>query len=219
MVEGELTSLIAEARRAHEEWWNSDEDDEDLTALAALHDLSKVTKASPTVDHASADAVVEEGIKMLRSTNPVERIFGIRLIREMHREDEVSRELLRSLRRETDDEVISWCIGGLYFRGCEEAIPDLVEYVDHPDPDVRYRVAGAISTCVVTAMTEQALRALLTLVEDEVDDVRFSAMYEVSSWWQAKDLRDFRVEAALKAGASDRDEGVRNTCNEALAST
>lgn len=215
-TELELSDLFEAALAAHRNWWESEEDDEDGVALATLQDLGTATLASPTVDLPAADRVVEAGLELLKSSDPVERVFAIRVIREMHREHEVAQALLETLRDETDPDVISWCIGGLYFRGIPSAIPDLVGFLRHPDEDLRYRLAGALSSCTVPTMSDAARDALLELADDEDDDVRYSALFELSSWWQEGAVRDSNVRDRLEQGLTDPDEGVRRTCAEAF---
>jgi len=109
-----------------------------------------------------------------------------------------------------------------------DAIPDLVRALDHPDPNLRYTLAGAISTCagdrfnedeLAVKMPDAALSALVTLAQDEDADVRYSALYELSSWWKEVGLVDPRAEATLRAGLTDEDDGVRATCAEAFEPT
>jgi HEAT repeat protein len=146
----------------------------------------------------------------------VARLFAIRLTREMHREMEVAQALLEVLRRDSDARVLSWCIGGLGFRGLPEAVEVLARFVTHPDPHLRYRLAGALSVCAGPRLNHAARDALLRLADDHDADVRFSAFYELSSGWQheAADDHDALVRERLLAGLSDTDEGVRRTCAE-----
>jgi HEAT repeat protein len=215
----ELDELLQRALEAHRVFWKSNEgeDDEDLVALCTLHDLA-TAKTGPTGDAAAADYIVDAGLAMLRGDDPVARIFGIRLTREMHRETEVAQAFLEVLRRDADARVVSWCIGGLGFRGLPEAIEVLAAFVTHPDPHLRYRLAGAISACAVPRLNDAARDALLCLAEDDDADVRFSALYELSSWWQHEAAHDHDplVRQRLADGLSDADEGVRRTCAEAL---
>lgn len=214
MTDSEVDDLIAAALKAHRDAW--DTDDEDLSMIIALQDLSRSRPRSPDVNLPAADRAVDWGLRTLDSDDRIERVFAICLIREMHREDEVATALLDRLRREDDPAVIHWCISGLGFRGTPDALPDLERYAHHPDPDVRYSVAGAVSGCALPKMNDGALTTLLKLADDEVADVRFSALYELSSWWQHSGLRDPRAETRLRAGLDDPDEGVRFTCAEAF---
>lgn len=209
----ELDALLEAAFAAHLAWCATDGDDEDLDPLITLHTLGKDGAENR---RAAADYVVDRGLALLRGGDPSKQIFAIRLIREMHRDAEVADALLASLRCATDPDVVSWCIGGLAFRGNAEAVATLATFVNHPDENLRYRLAGALSSCEVSGRAGTAWDGLLVLADDEVADVRYSALYELSVWWQHENLRDPRVRARLIQGLDDADEGVRRTCGEAF---
>lgn len=225
----DVEHLVEVARQAHRDWWEADDDAiEEVRALVDLHDLSKATLKSPEVDESAAEHAIAAGLALFESDEPVDRIFGLRLVREMDiRRKPIAIAILDLLRREQNPDVVHACISGLYFVGYVEAIPELIGFIEDPDSDLRYTLAGAISSCSAdrfspgdddqqSEMPESALVALLQLTVDEDVEVRFSALFEFSSWWQHEGLRDSRVERVLRAGLSDDDEGIRFTCAEAL---
>lgn len=209
----DLDALVDTALAAHRAWWDDLVESEDTVALVTLHDLSR---GVPALDTSTVTHVVDTAFAMLKAADPVVRVFGIRLLRELRGNTNAAAAFVDLLRRETDDDVISWCIAGLGFQGTADAIDLLAPFVAHRDAQLRYRLAAALSSCALPTMTDTARDGLLALADDENDDVRYAALYELSTWWQQQRLRDPLVRQRLQAGRADPDEGIRSTCSEAF---
>jgi hypothetical protein len=156
------------------------------------------------------------GKQELRSGDVRRRILGIRLVRELKRyQDEATAELADMLGRETDPDVIYWLVSAFGFLKSDPVTGRLRVLADHPDPGVRYHVATALANSASGKISAASVDALLALSRDENAEVRFSAIFELGSWW--KTSRDPRIESALKhAILDDNDPLVRRVAADAL---
>jgi HEAT repeat protein len=155
--------------------------------------------------------------ELLGDEDPERRLLGARILRENRdRADELGPLFLEALRAETDDEVFQWLVSAFNSLAYRPALPQLARLTTHPHADVRYSLAGALSTCGWPDPPESALTALRQLAEDKDRDVRFSAMFELGAWRESGH-RDPRVEQLLKARAEDPDPRVRRAVAEAMA--
>jgi hypothetical protein len=215
----DVSDLLDRARTNFRSWWEDPDDDaeHDTDALVELHDLSVETRRSPEVDENGAGEAIDAGIELLSSDDPIDRRFAVLLLREMHlQERRIAGALADHLQRETDSDLLPQAIYGLVYGGDQRAIPLLMPFVHHEDEDVRYAVAGALSKCSPRTLETDVRNALITLGQDPVADVRYSALFELASWWEHERFRDPRVRTALEAGTHDADEQVRDACEEAL---
>jgi HEAT repeat protein len=116
---------------------------------------------------------------------------------------------------EEDDEVIAWLLYALAFLRVEATLSVILSFARHEAAEIREAAAEAISRCSGKELTPAARDALLSLTSDSNDDVRFSAVFELGSWWSSgqtdPQIRDALVDATL-----DPLEMVRRAAIDAL---
>jgi len=162
--------LVAAARvEVAEAGW-----DDPLPHLVALHER-------PTRE------VFEAAVRLLSSDDAVEREIGVRILRELGRQDEAGRQpftaeavplLVDRLSRENDPGVLRWVISALGFNGANEALGEVLRFTGHPDWRVRFHVAAALPGLVNPQRIEpDAVEALQRLCRDDEADTRYYALY------------------------------------------
>lgn len=169
-----------------------------------------------------ADAPEEElftaGRRELGSDDPMRRILGIRLIRELksHRE-QAKAALTEMIDNESDATVLFWLVSAFGFIESDERVAAWLRlHSADDDPAMRYAVATALANCASPELADESLSALLDLSHDQNAEVRFSAIFELGSWWLLN--RDPRIEAELRRAAlGDEDSEVASAAKYALA--
>jgi vesicle coat complex subunit len=84
----------------------------------------------------------------------------------------------------------------------------------HEDPGIRYHVATAISNLAAGDLPEESRATLTALARDPDAEVRFSAVFELGTWWQAN--HDEGIEAVLRTALRDSEPVVARTARTAL---
>jgi hypothetical protein len=181
--------------------------------------LSGFTSASTVLPSVIASArepdLLAAGIRELRSRDPRRRILGIRLIRELRQlQEEAAVVLADLLGHEDDAEVIYWVAGAFGFLKSDSVTDRLSALAEHLDPGVRYQVATALANCSGDELPATSRDVLLALCRDENAEVRFSAIFELGSWWLAS--HDARIESALTRALADADRLVARAAGDAL---
>jgi HEAT repeat protein len=181
---------------------------------------SEFSSASPFLTSAVGSAPEPEllaaGAREIHSADPRRRILGIRLIRELKQYGaEAGRELSGLLAEEQDPDVLYWIVGAFGFLKSGLVTDQLINLVSYPDPAVRYNVATALSNSASDNIPAKAVDALIALSEDEDPEVRYSAVFELGSWWRVN--HDPRIESALRRViATDDHVTVARTAEERL---
>ncbi|HTZ22480.1 MAG TPA: HEAT repeat domain-containing protein [Streptosporangiaceae bacterium] len=160
--------------------------------------------------------LLASGTREIQSDDPRRRILGIRLMRELKQHgEEAARELSGLLASEQDPEVLYWVVGAFGFLKSDLVTDQLISLAHHPSPGVRYNVATALANRRSGGLPSESVNALLGLTEDENAEVRFSAVFELGSWWQLD--HDPRIGSALRhVIASDNDTTVVQAAEEAI---
>ncbi|MEV0567907.1 HEAT repeat domain-containing protein [Dactylosporangium sp. NPDC050588] len=118
--------------------------------------------------------------------DPRRRELGVRVMREVGRDDPAAADLRRGnwpvlldlLDRETHPDVLPWVVSATGYNEVPGALPAVLRLAGHPDAEVRFRVAASIPSLVDPAAPEEAaLAALRVLTEDDDEDVREYASY------------------------------------------
>jgi HEAT repeat protein len=156
------------------------------------------------------------GAREARSADPRRRILGVRLLRELKQYSEAAAvELRKMLSSEQDPDVIYWIVGAFGFLKSDSVADQLRALVSYPNSGVRYNVATALANCGSSEIPADSVDALLALAGDENAEVRFSAVFELGSWWKIN--HDLLIESALKHAAStDSDPLVVRAAKDAI---
>lgn len=176
-------------------------------------------------NHALHEIVVEApekerlrvGLELIDSEDPARRILGIRLIREVHEEKiEIAaiERLADLLRAETDENVIYWIVGAFGFLESAKVTDKLVALAGHIEPGIRYHVATALMNSGSEDVPAEIWDALSKLCHDGNAEVRFSAVFEVGSWYEASS--DDRAKRELALALNDDDPFVARAAKDAL---
>lgn len=167
------------------------------------------------ITEAPEPELLAAGIRQIQSEDPRRRILGTRLLRELKDHGEEARTALTEmLSAEHDPEVMYWIVGAFGFIKSNEVTDQIRTLADHPDPGVRYNVATALANRA-DEIPAESVDTLITLTEDENEQVRFSAVFELGSWWQVN--HDPRIESALRRTISaDADPHVISAAQDAL---
>jgi HEAT repeats len=169
-----------------------------------------------TIIEADERELLTAGRQEIRSEDPRRRILGVRLIRELKQySGDAAAEIGRMLTSERDPEVMYWVVGAFGFLKSDSVGDQLRELVSHPSPGVRYNVATALANRESAEIPSDSVDALLTLARDQDAEVRFSAIFELGSWWKMN--HDRRIESALKyAIDTDNDRFVVRAAQDAI---
>ncbi|GGM69639.1 hypothetical protein GCM10007977_084190 [Dactylosporangium sucinum] len=129
----------------------------------------------------------EAAVRLLSSDDAVERELGVRILRELGRQDEAGHRpftaeaaplLVDRLSREDDPGVLQWVISALGFNGVKEALGGVLRFTGHADWRVRFHVAAALPGLVNPERIEpDAVDALQRLCLDEEPEIRYYALY------------------------------------------
>ena len=199
-------------------------DDFDLRLLRHL--LEELRQESPhrpspaiagVVTSRAPEWLFQHGMRLLKSETPDERSLGTRLLRELPDPwaQTAGRELVGEELRSADPDALSWYVHAVAFLRTSGAMPTLLTFVQHPEAAVREAAAVAISACSAGPLAPEARDALIALAHDPDDEVRFSAIFELGSWWQ-DGLHDAVIEDSLRRAVEDRNGAVRAAAAEAL---
>lgn len=164
---------------------------------------------------APEDELLAAGEELIRSDAANQRILGVRLLRELRQHaTKAASDMAGLLHREQDDDVIYWIASAFGFLDSEPVTNELISLAAHDDPGVRYHVATALANRSSGELPGESLTALTVLTGDPDAEVRFSAVFELGTWWQAS--QDPRIEAVLVAALRDRDPRVVRAARDAL---
>jgi HEAT repeats len=169
-----------------------------------------------TIVEASEPELLAAGKREIRSEDPRRRILGIRLIRELKQYGEdAAAEMAGMLFSEQDPEVMYWIVGAFGFLKSDSVEDQIRGFAADPNPSVRYSVATALANRASAEIPEDSVDVLFALAHDQNAEVRFSAIFELGSWWKIN--HDPRIESALRdAIAADNDEFVVRAAQDAV---
>jgi hypothetical protein len=168
------------------------------------------------IDHVEPDTQLQLGRDLLAGADARKRILGARLLRETWaRRAEALSLVVEAMSHEGDDDVLGWLLSAVAFLGDSSALGAVEVFVHHRDRRVRDQAAGAISRCGAEGRSSSALAALLELADDPQEEVRFSALFELSQWWQ-EGYSDSRIHRRLQVALFDEDGRVRDVAGQAL---
>jgi HEAT repeat protein len=168
-----------------------------------------------TICDAPEDELLAAGEKLIRSDAAKQRTLGVRLLRELRQHaGKAASDMAGLLHREQDDGVIYWIASAFGFLDSEPVTNELTSLAKHEDPGVRYHVATALANRSSGELPDESLTALTALAGDPDAEVRFSAVFELGTWWQVS--QDPRIEAVLGTALKDEDPHVLRAARDAL---
>jgi HEAT repeat protein len=197
--------------------------DEEIDAMLREQDAEFESEFSATnsllisaIGNVPEPELLAVGAREIQSDDPRRRILGIRLIRELKRNgEEAARELSGLLTTERDTDVLYWAAGAFGFLKSDLVTDQLISLAGHPDPGVRYNVATALANIRSSDIPTKSVNTLLALAEDEDAEVRFSAVFELGSWWKVN--HDPIIESALRRIIiTDNDATVVRAARDAI---
>ncbi|MFC4040557.1 HEAT repeat domain-containing protein [Dactylosporangium siamense] len=130
--------------------------------------------------------VFETARALTHDSDPERRELGVRVLREVGRDDPAAAALRRDnapvlrdlLEHEQDLTVLAWVVSAIGYNQVTEALPDLIRLAGHPDDAVRFHVAANLPVLAdPDAPEDAAVAALELLTGDEDEDVRGYAIY------------------------------------------
>ena len=168
-----------------------------------------------TIGDAPEDALLAAGEKLICGNVANQRILGVRLLRELKQHaGKAASDMAGLLHREQDDDVIYWIASAFGFLESDSVTSELVKLAAHDNPGVRYHAATALANRGSGELPGESLTALTVLAGDADAEVRFSAVFELGTWWQAS--QDPRIEAVLGIALGDGDPHVVRAARDAL---
>ena len=186
------------------------DDDEDLSALVALHER-------PT------QRVIARSVELCKSRNSYERTVGLRVLRELGH-PYVDREKLWApleqmvidlVMSDESPEVVRWAISCLGYQAAStDAFDAVIRRADDPDWHVRFAVAAALPSLMTEdASNPRGIGALLALTDDAHPDIRsYAIMGLVGDLNLANE-----IEPTLRTHLTDPDEQIADYCRQALS--
>ena len=161
--------------------------------------------------------VFAAAVRLLSLDDAVERELGVRILRELGRQDEAGRRpftaeavplLVERLSRENDPGVLRWVISALGFNRAKEALGEVLRFTGHPDWRIRFHVAAALPGLVNPERIEpDAVEALQQLCRDDEADTRYYALYALVDEVAGTDPA--RIAQSVTALLDDPDEQIR----------
>jgi HEAT repeat protein len=168
-----------------------------------------------TVSNSPEAELLAAGEKLVGSDAASQRILGIRLLGELKQlAGKATNDLAGLLQSEHDDDVIYWIASAFGFLRSDSVTSELIRLAAHSNPGVRYHVATALANRSSGGLPDASLAALTSLASDVNSEVRFSAVFELGSWWQVG--HDPRIEAVLANALGDGDSDVVRAARDAL---
>ncbi len=156
-------------------------------------------------------AAIDTGLEMLGSGDPVIRATGCDLLGTVFNgSDEPRRAVAAALvelaGRESDPDVLWSVAGALHFASDPIAIPILIGLAAHPDSNVRFQTAHALTSAMADHPNDKGVEALLRLTADRDPEVRNWATFGLGRQMEidGPEIRD-----ALWARVGDSYEDVR----------
>jgi len=156
-------------------------------------------------------AAIDTGLEMLGSGDPVIRATGCDLLGTVFNgSDEPRRAVAAALvelaGRESDPDVLWSVAGALHFASDPIAIPILIGLAAHPDSNVRFQTAHALTSAMADHPNDKGVEALLRLTADRYPEVRNWATFGLGRQMEidGPEIRD-----ALWARVGDSYEDVR----------
>jgi HEAT repeat protein len=164
--------------------------------------------------------VFDRAAAWCKSGNPMERARGVSVLAQLgktgeHRANSFPEESYRAvsqmLQQENEIQPLNSAIHALGHLENPSAIPLIISYQQHPEPEIRFAVACALGSF---ASDPQAIQALIILTSDADDDVRDWAVFGLGNLGNADstEIRD-----ALLARLRDSNEDVREEAMVGLA--
>lgn len=193
---------IAKQLRAQRNELNTGNASVDLSAVLEGHPSGRLLRASE---------------ELLASGNEADRILAARILGEVRAsERDRGALLLAALVTEDNSLVLEYIISAFGTCRYTPALPHLAKLAAHESPQIRYAVGGALSACSIPALGDDARRILLRMLDDPDDDVRYSAMHELVTWWLDEDDKGTDIEQAILGHRGDYDTRIRRLVAEAL---
>ncbi len=189
------------------------DDDAVPVCLVALH-------ARPTC------LVFETAKSLLLSANQLDRVLGVRVLRELGPlvgrwtderpfKDAATSVLLELLDIESDAVVIGWAISALGYQPAPQAAHRVASFANHRDVCVRFHVAAALPTLTDGNATDPVPRRTLeVLAADEDADVRY---YALTGLTDDLHVPVELIEETLRGRLTDSDRQVREVAHRYLA--
>jgi HEAT repeat protein len=163
--------------------------------------------------------VFDTAVSLLPTSDPMDRMLGVRVLRELGDErpfrDAATAALLSLLDIESDAFVIGWAISALGYQPAPESAHRVASFANHPDRGVRFRVAAALPALTdEDAIDPLVRRTLELLTSDEDADVRYYALTGLTD-----DLHVplELIAATIRDRLSDSDDQVREIARRYLA--
>lgn len=191
--------------------WYQLEDDDALDEARSRGDFTVYTFLVAL--HERADrSVLDAAATLVASSHPITQVQGLHILRELGppAQRPVFPEIWDIVEPlaspDAGLDVVAWALRVLAWTGKPRALPTLLRFVDHDDPDIRSRVADGLLAVARPVDDPQVVAALLRLCEDDDPDVRWNAL------WEAKEHLDQSrpdVRAVMQRRATDPDPQVR----------
>ena len=167
------------------------------------------------LQHRGTGEVLDATRRLCASECPRERelaadILGQSRVRDKTQHEESVRLLIGLLETEQDLDVVWSALCAVGHRGDPLAIPAVLRWKDHPDPEIRLGVVFAL----VGLTDVSAVNALIELSGDQDTDVRDWATFELGS---QIDIDTPSIRDALVRRLTDADETVRGEAIVGLA--
>ena len=170
--------------------------------------------------HERADrSVFDAAVALIGEDTPVSREQGLKILAEMGHPDsrpvfpETFTVLEQLASEETDPNVLAGLIACLGWTLKPRAFPTIKRFAPHPSPLVRSSVASNILGCAPNADDPDAIATLLMLSDDQDNDVRRDAMWDIKEFLP---IAEPAVRSAVELRLHDSDEVVRERAEEAL---
>jgi hypothetical protein len=169
------------------------------------------------VSGSTEEELLAVGSRALGSEDPRRRILGVRLIRELKEyRAEAATALTEMMGHEGDPAVLYWIVSAFGFLKSDSVADRLRQLAEDADPGIRYAVATALANPAGSELPAASLEVLVALCRDIDAEVRFSAVFELGSWWLIN--HDPRIESVLRGAAlEDEDVDVADAARYALA--
>ena len=183
-----------------------------LKTLEDDYDDDEPWKAVHTLRKLGTPEVFDRAVEWCRSSNDSQRARGVDILAQLGGGGDAETIesfqmralpiILELLEKEKAALPVASAISALGHLSLPAAIPLIVSYTKHFDPDVRYAVAFALGSF---ADDQRSIEALLTLMKDDDHEIRHWATFSLCSLGNADNKE---VRAALTDALNDDDEDV-----------
>jgi len=189
-------------------------------ALQGDYDNDEAWQAVHTLRSLGTRDIFDQAVVLCRSPEPLKRARGADILGQLGKTSESPitqfpnesfKVLTGMLDSETDRIALSAIIAALGHLENPAAIPMILPFSYHPDPDVRFGLAFALG-CL--AGDRRTVSTLLKLMTDKDDEVRDWATFGLGV---LGDFDSTEIREALFQNLSDGDEEIRGDAMEGLA--